>query len=669
MARFRYALPAKASRIAVMAAGLAVVASGAAVAPAFSPPAHAATTYAVSATVPVGAEGSGGGIAVDARTHRAYVPSSIEGRVYVVDTSANSVVGSIAVGSQPTSVAIDTVPTAPVKQAAAATPAIVPTPVLQPPPTVFVGNRGNGTISVINSATNTVTSTITLQGQYVDALGVDPAAHLLYAAGTDKPVPANIDIGVIDEQQQKLIAGGGGGPTSEVFRQVAVDSGTHEAFAAACCSDLMRTETFTAPSSFSGSFFAAPGNGGVAVNSTTHKAYISNASKTVGAVSVYDESAKIVTAGVRVGANPTGVAVDSNTNVVYVANTDSNSVSVIDGVTNNVVATVPVGVNPDDIAVDASTHTAYVVNRGDSTVSVITRALTKSVTRLAGTDRFGTAVAVSKAEFPTGAAGAVVLARGDDYPDALVGAPLAAAKNAPLLLTAGALLPTATLAEIQRVLAPGGTVYVLGGTTAVPASVASQLTGLNYTVTRYSGASRFDTAVKVADALGDPGTVLLATGTNFPDALSAGVAAAKSGGVVLLTNGPTMPPATSAYLSAHPGTVYAVGGPAAQADPSATAIVGADRFQTAVDVATRFFSSPASVGFATGRSFPDALSGGGLLGHLGAPLLLVDTSSVPTTVITYVSGAQATLTKGSLFGGVNTIGSSVEDALDAIVGG
>jgi hypothetical protein len=66
MARFRYALPAKASRIAVMA-GLAVVASGAAVAPAFSPPAHAATTYAVSATVPVGAEGSGGGIAVDAR--------------------------------------------------------------------------------------------------------------------------------------------------------------------------------------------------------------------------------------------------------------------------------------------------------------------------------------------------------------------------------------------------------------------------------------------------------------------------------------------------------------------------------------------------------------------------------------------------------------------------
>jgi putative cell wall-binding protein len=238
-----------------------------------------------------------------------------------------------------------------------------------------------------------------------------------------------------------------------------------------------------------------------------------------------------------------------------------------------------------------------------------------------------------------------------------------------LLLTAGSSLPPATLAEIQRVLPAGGKVYVLGGTTAVPASIESQLTGLGYTVTRYSGASRFDTAVKVADALGDPGTVLLATGANFPDALSAGVAAAKAGGVVLLTNGPTMPPTTSAYLAAHPGTVYAVGGPASKADPTATAIVGADRFETSVDVAKRFFSSPASAGFATGRSFPDALAGGALLGHLGVPLLLVDTSSLPSPVITYVAGQQATLTKGSLFGGTKTIGSSVEDALDALVGG
>lgn len=84
---------------------------------------------------------------------------------------------------------------------------------------------------------------------------------------------------------------------------------------------------------------------------------------------------------------------------------------------------------------------------------------------------------------------------------------------------------------------------------------------------------------------------------------------------MLLTNSTTTPSETTAYLSAHPGTVYAVGGPAAKADPSAIAIVGNDRFGTAVDVATKFFSSRTTVGIATGLSFPDALSGGALLGR------------------------------------------------------
>ena len=71
------------------------------------------------------------------------------------------------------------------------------------------------------------------------------------------------------------------------------------------------------------------------------------------------------------------------------------------------------------------------------------------VTRLAGTDRIATAVAVSQNSFPTGNAGAVVLARADDYPDALVGGPLAAAKNAPLLLTEGSTLPIGNVNRSQ----------------------------------------------------------------------------------------------------------------------------------------------------------------------------------------------------------------------------
>jgi putative cell wall-binding protein len=214
------------------------------------------------------------------------------------------------------------------------------------------------------------------------------------------------------------------------------------------------------------------------------------------------------------------------------------------------------------------------------------------------------------------------------------------------------------------VLAAGGAVYVLGGTSAVPSSVADELTGMGYAVTRYSGANRYATAVQVADALGSPGTVLLATGVNFPDALSAGVAAAKAGGVVLLSDGATLPAETSAYLSAHPGTVYAVGGPAAKADPSATPLVGTDRYATSVAVAGQFFTSPASLGLATGLSFPDALSGGALLGHAGVPLVLVSSNSVPAPVATYLASVKATVTKAYLFGGATTVSAATEAALN-----
>src|SRR6185437_12527687 len=127
-----------------------------------------------------------------------------------------------------------------------------------------------------------------------------------------------------------------------------------------------------------------------------------------------------------------------------------------------------------------------------------------------------------------------------------------------------------------------------------------------YVVVRYGGADRYATALAVADALGDPSTVMLATGTNFPDALAAGPAAASVGGVVLLSDGTALPSSVSTYLTAHPGKVYAIGGPAIIAYPSATALVGADRYATAAAVATKFFTSPTTIGVASGVKFADA---------------------------------------------------------------
>jgi putative cell wall-binding protein len=243
---------------------------------------------------------------------------------------------------------------------------------------------------------------------------------------------------------------------------------------------------------------------------------------------------------------------------------------------------------------------------------------------------------------------------------------LAAAKNAPLLLTQGSRLPTATASELSRVLAPGGTVYLLGGAAAVPVAISDQLGGLGYQVVRFGGADRFATALAVAGALGNPATVFLATGTNFPDALSAGPAAAHAHGVVLLTNGPTLTAATSTYV-ASATTVYAIGGPAAKAAASAIAVVGADRYATAAAVATKFFGAATTAGVATGAGFPDALTGGAQMALMGGPLLLSTPTSVPSATATYLATAHAGIAMVSIYGGASVLNASVLSQLLAAI--
>jgi putative cell wall-binding protein len=86
-------------------------------------------------------------------------------------------------------------------------------------------------------------------------------------------------------------------------------------------------------------------------------------------------------------------------------------------------------------------------------------AAAKPVTRLAGGDRVATAIAISQNTFPAaGSAKAVVLTAAYAFPDALAGAPLAAAKDGPVLLTDPGLLTRATLTEIERVAPTGSTV-------------------------------------------------------------------------------------------------------------------------------------------------------------------------------------------------------------------
>jgi hypothetical protein len=291
------------------------------------------------------------------------------------------------------------------------------------------------------------------------------------------------------------------------------------------------------------------------------------------------------------------------------------------------------------------------------------------VSRLAGSDRVATAIAISKDAFPAASAGAVVLSRSDLFADALAGTPLAVAKGGPLLLTASTSLDGRTRSEIQRVLPSGETVYLLGGTGALSSSVEAEIVAAGYQAVRYAGNDRYGTAVAIADqGLSNPATLLLATGTNFPDALSGGAAAAKVSGAILLTAGSAMPPATADYLSAHPSaTRWALGGPAAAADPGATAIVGADRYETSRKVAETFFSTLDTVGVASGTNFPDALSGGAHVGKKGGPMLLTSPSSLSATIRGYLEANAAAIGAAFVYGGAAAVSNAVLSAVRAAI--
>jgi putative cell wall-binding protein len=104
----------------------------------------------------------------------------------------------------------------------------------------------------------------------------------------------------------------------------------------------------------------------------------------------------------------------------------------------------------------------------------IAQATGKPVVRLAGADRFATAVAVSTAFFNLPPS--VYLATGANFPDALAAVPAAGRAASPLLLVRGGGIPSSVASELVR-LHPPRTILI-GGTVVISDGVISQLQAL-----------------------------------------------------------------------------------------------------------------------------------------------------------------------------------------------
>lgn len=299
-------------------------------------------------------------------------------------------------------------------------------------------------------------------------------------------------------------------------------------------------------------------------------------------------------------------------------------------------------------------------------------AITKA--RLAGADRYKTAVAISKANFVPGTTGQdwVVVASGQTFPDALGAGPMAAYLEAPLLLVpASGTLPAAVAAELDRL--QTHSIIVVGGPAAVSNSMVTQLAkhaDANETFT-IDGANRYDTAAQTSEGF-TPAVenvpVFIGSGIDFPDALGGGAAASILGGTLLLTTPSKLPAETTAALKRiKPTKVVVLGGTGAISNTvlgqvktavgsavPVTRVGGTNRFDTAAKVSKATVTAATEVFLANGLSYPDALAGSAVAPYFGGrPLLLTQKDCVPSQTLAEITRLGAT--KVTALGGTGVV--------------
>ncbi|WP_454301329.1 cell wall-binding repeat-containing protein [Salana multivorans] len=194
---------------------------------------------------------------------------------------------------------------------------------------------------------------------------------------------------------------------------------------------------------------------------------------------------------------------------------------------------------------------------------------------------------------------------------------------------------------------------------------------------RISGGDRYETALKVS-AYQKPGVkaVFLASGQDFPDALSASAAAAKLDAPLLLTRANALPKGVLDEIKRlAPEKIYVVGGSgsiggAVYEEVSAVAptqrLSGATRYETTLAVADAVFDTAETAILATGRTFPDALSASGAAGRLGAPVILIDGTQSAVSEAALETLEELEVTKVAVAGGDGSVSNAIVGQLNGL---
>ncbi|PKQ37066.1 MAG: hypothetical protein CVT59_09780 [Actinobacteria bacterium HGW-Actinobacteria-1] len=213
-------------------------------------------------------------------------------------------------------------------------------------------------------------------------------------------------------------------------------------------------------------------------------------------------------------------------------------------------------------------------------------------------------------------------------------------------------------------------------------------TGASTLQARTYGANRYATAAAASVAYFGAGSsvfaqldnVVLCTGENFPDALSAAPFARAVQSPLLLTRRDSIPAETLAEITRlAPTKIYIIGGTAAistavenqlKATYTTERIAGVDRYDTSAKIALRMEEIVGEDGvyrgfFARGDTFPDALALGPVAAAAQGPILLVKTDSVPAPIASAVNTLD--ITYGYIAGDTTAVSASTASALNTLI--
>ncbi|MBQ3376624.1 MAG: cell wall-binding repeat-containing protein [Erysipelotrichaceae bacterium] len=297
---------------------------------------------------------------------------------------------------------------------------------------------------------------------------------------------------------------------------------------------------------------------------------------------------------------------------------------------------------PTDSWYYENAETKYIINGVESDGKHMRFYTGKELTRIYGDNRYKTSMAIAdvmKREWQPGSEyeiglSEVIIASAENFADALAVSYAAfnsgAEQPRPIVVVNE---KNQDLVEkyIRDNFQTDAQVYIIGGTKAVPEKIEKNLKK-DYSVKRIAGTNRYDTNLKILETFGvsKHDTILIATGTNFADSLSASAT-----GIPMLLVGSSLNDDQKMFLQRNKDKwIYILGGTGAVSETvekqikeiiggSPARISGANRYETSALIAREFFQGCSGVAIAFGGNFPDGLCGGPLAGRLNAPLLLV----------------------------------------------